>query len=337
MRSSLNIVFTGPSQLELREEPVPELKPTQVLVRSRKTLISMGTELICFERRFGPDTHWERWVTYPFYPGYSNAGIVEAVGAEVTGLRPGDRVAARAQHRQWAPVDAARVVPIPDGISDEAATWFGLACIVQNGVRQAEHALGDAVAVVGLGPLGQLVTQYARLLGAREVIAIDPVSSRLELAAARGATQVLPLRADAALQPVRDLTGGRGVDVAYDVTGHAAVFSSVLGLPRKLGKVVLLGDTGTPSEQRLTGDVIRNGLRIIGAHDINPPQVATDHAWWTHFNMTGLFFTYLLRRQMEVEGLVSHRYSPLQAAECYGTIAADRGGMMGVIFDWTDI
>jgi threonine dehydrogenase-like Zn-dependent dehydrogenase len=294
----------------------------------------MGTELICYERRFEPDTHWDRWVKYPFYPGYSNSGVVEAAGPEVTEVAVGDRVASRAHHRQIYVADTARMLRIPDGVSDEDATWFGLANIVQNGVRRAEHELGDAVAVVGLGPLGQLVTQYARLLGAREVIAIDPVPARLELARAHGATQTLAMPVAAAVEHVKAMTDGRGADVVYDVTGHPAVFTAALALPRRFGKVILLGDAGTPSEQRLTSDVITRGLRIIGAHDNNPPPAGTDHLWWSHKNMARLFFTYLQRRQMEVGSLVTHRHAPTDAPECYEALATDRSGALGVLFDW---
>ncbi|HEU4754199.1 MAG TPA: zinc-binding dehydrogenase, partial [Armatimonadota bacterium] len=265
-----NIVFTGPATAELRHEPVPELGPTQVLIRARKTLISMGTELICYQRNFAPGTHWDRWVRYPFHPGYSMAGVVEAVGAEVEGFRPGDRVVSREGHRQLVVVESTRPLKIPDEVSDEEGTWFGIACIVQNAVRRAEHELGDAVVVVGLGPLGQLAVQYARLGGAREVIGIDPVPQRLERAA-RWLTAALPVPVDQARDAVRDRTEGRGADVVYDVTGHPAVLPAALALPRRFGKLVLLGDAGTPSEQRLTSDLLTRGLRIIGTHYNNQP------------------------------------------------------------------
>lgn len=334
---SLNIVFTGQRALELVREPVPELGPTQIRVRTRKSLISIGTELICYERRFEPGTHWDKWVQYPFHTGYSNAGVVEALGAEVTGLQVGDRVAVRANHRQIFVTEAARALKIPAGVSDEEATWFGLACIVQNGVRRAEHELGDAVAVIGLGPLGQLVSQYTRLAGAREVIAIDSSHARLELAAHCGATKMLEMTVDEAAEIVKELTDDRGADVVYDVTGHAAVFSHALRLPRRFGKVILLGDSGTPSQQHLTGDVITRGLRIIGAHDNNPPPQGTDHLWWSHRNMARLFFSYVERKQMNVATLITHRYSPEQAREAYDGLVADRSAAMGVIFDWTTL
>jgi len=332
---SWNVVFTGQRDLEFRLEPVPEVAAHQVRVRTRKSLISMGTELICYERRFEPGTHWESWVRYPFYPGYSNAGVVEEVGSNVEGLVPGDRVAVRANHRQYFVTDMARGLKIPDAVTDEDATWFGLAGIVQNAIRRAEHELGDAVVVVGLGPLGQLVTQYVRLFGAREVIAIDTIPGRLELAVRNGATRTIARPVAEAIEVVKELTDGRGADVVYDVTGHPAVFAAALKLPRRFGKVILLGDTGTPSEQRLTSDVITRGLRIIGAHDNNPPPQGSDHHWWSHRNMARLFFTYIERKQMDVASLITHRYQPAQAKECYDAIAADRSGALGVIFDWS--
>ncbi len=139
---SLAVVFTGQEKLELRREPVGQPGPGQVLVRTRKTLISSGTECICYQRNFAPGTHWDQWVQYPFYPGYSSAGEVVAVGSGVEGIAPGQRVATRSRHAQRVLVDAQHCLPIPDTVTDEEATWFGLAGIVQNGLRRANHVLG---------------------------------------------------------------------------------------------------------------------------------------------------------------------------------------------------
>lgn len=331
---SLNVFFTGEGQVELRRQPVCPPGPGQALIRTRRTLISTGTELISLHRRFEAASHWDRWVQYPFSPGYSNAGVVQEVGEGVETLQPGDRVATRSPHRQYVTVNAGSALKIPDRISDEEATWFGLAGIVQNGVRRAEHELGDAVVVVGLGILGQLVVQYIRLLGAREVIAIDTAPVRLSMAGALGATQTLELPVSEARPEVERLTHGRGADVVYDVTGHPAVLGAALPLVRRFGKLLLLGDTGTPSEQRLTHDVVTRGLRIIGAHDGNPPPAASDYAWWTHAHMARLFFTYLERGQMRVIDMVTHRYPAEEAPAAYDFLARDRASAMGVVLEW---
>jgi 2-desacetyl-2-hydroxyethyl bacteriochlorophyllide A dehydrogenase len=318
-------------------EPVKELESQQVLVQTTKTLISTGTETICYGRLFDPGTHYDNWVKYPFPPGYSLAGRVLSVGAEVKDFKEGDRVAIRANHQQYVVTDATELHHIPDNVSDEDATWFGIANIVQNGVRRAEHKLGDTTIIIGLGLLGQLVTQYARLLGGREVIAIDPAEQRLKMAASHGATQILPMTAEAAYDEVMRLTGGTGADVVYEITGAAPVFSAALRLPRRFGCLLLLGDTGRPAAQHLTPDVVLKGLRVVGAHDSNPPAVSTDHAQWSHRQMTELFFTYLGRGDMRVSDLVTHRYAPQKASEAYNMLMEKRAEAMGVIFDWTQL
>jgi threonine dehydrogenase-like Zn-dependent dehydrogenase len=246
-------------------------------------------------------------------------------------------VAIRANHRQYILTSPQRLYRIPDGVSDEDATWFGLGNIVQIGVRQAEHRLGDSVVVVGLGLLGQLVVQYARLLGARQIIAVDTAGKRLEMACAHGATDALEMSVDAARDEILRLSDGQGADVVYDVTGAPPVFQAALPLLRRFGKLVLLGDTGLPSEQRLTADIVLKGLKVIGAHDSNPPAESSDHAFWNHPQMANLFFTYLQRGDMRVSDLVTHRYSPLEAANAYEMLRTDRASAMGVIFDWSKL
>lgn len=334
MKEGWSVVFTGANQVEVVKESTPEPRSGEVLVEARCTLISTGTEGIIFARLFDPGTHWDRWVQYPFHPGYSFVGRVQAVGPGVDHVHVGDRVAARANHRQYTNLPAQSLYPIPEGISDEDAAWFGLANIVQIAIRRAEHSLGDSVVIVGLGLLGQLVVQYVRLMGARVVVAVDPAARRLEMAKSHGATHILPLEAEAAVDEVLRLTGG-GADVVYDVTGHARVFSSCLRMSRRLGKVVLLGDTGSPGQQCLTPDVVTRGLRIIGSHDSNAPHISDDPAVWDHHRMAQLFYEYVLRGDMRVSDLVTHRYSPLEAASAYAMLRERRSEAMGVIFDWT--
>ncbi|MDQ2905562.1 MAG: hypothetical protein M3Y81_18715 [Chloroflexota bacterium] len=92
-----------------------------------------------------------------------------------------------------------------------------------------------------------------------------------------------------------------------------------------------------PSEQCLTGDVVTKGLSIIGAHDSNPPPLSSDHAYWSKRRMAEMLFTYVLRGDIRVSDLVTHRYSPLDAAEAYRVLREERMTAMGVIFDWTQV
>ena len=330
-----SVLFTGKDRLEVvDEESLPPPGPGEIVVRTTRTLISTGTEGIVLGRKFSPGTHYDTWVKYPFRPGYSHVGVVSAVGQGVSEFRPGDRVATRGGHSSQVLAKAAHAVRIPDAVSDDDATWTALGKIAQIGVRAAEHRMGDTVAVIGLGLVGQLALQYVRIMGASEAIAIDPADMRSRMASAHGATEVLALRADEAVAEVRRLTSDRGARVVYDVTGHHAVFPEALRMTADQGRVVLLGDSGTPELQHLTPDVIRRGLTIVGAHDRHAPADPTPGIEWDARRVFELFLTYVARGQIRVNDLVTHRYKPDQAREAYTMLERDRDRAMGVIFDW---
>ncbi|GCE15296.1 zinc-dependent alcohol dehydrogenase [Tengunoibacter tsumagoiensis] len=337
MVTSRKIVFTGKDQVEVWSDEVGQPGPGKVLIKATKTLISTGTEMIALSRQFEPGSHWDSWVKYPFFPGYSMVGQVVAIGEGVEGIQEGERFALRRAHQEYVIADPDELYPVPQGIADEDAPWIGLATIVQNGVRRGDHRLGEQVVVIGLGLIGQLVVQYVRLTGARRVIAVDIAEERLAMASAHGATETLAMGVDEAREQILQLTEGKGADAVYDVTGSARVFHSSLGLLRRFGRLILLGDTGTPSAQSLTGDVVSKGLSILGAHDSNPPEQSTDHAYWSKQRMASLFFSYVQRGDMHVSDLVTHRYSPLDAPAAYKMLSERRANAMGVILDWTQL
>jgi 2-desacetyl-2-hydroxyethyl bacteriochlorophyllide A dehydrogenase len=339
------VVFTGPDKVELREEPVADPAPGEILCRAEKSLISIGTETHCLRGVFDPGTNWADWVQYPFRPGYSMVGRVVKVGADVAGFREGDRVATSATHQQYFSVSADAgtstgspfgVLALPGAVSSEDGTWMPLACTTQLGIRRASLALGESVGVVGLGMLGQLVVQYLWLSGAKHVVAIDTVRGRLDVARAHGATHVLECSAEDAPEPVAEITGGRMLDVVFDVTGHPAVLAPATRLLRRLGRVVLLGDTTTPSKQHLGPRVLADSLSIHAIHALMRPDSPTEWNPWTAGEMAGLFFDYLQQGRMRVRDLVTHRRRPEEAPAVYAGLLRDRSSAIGVVFDWAD-
>ena len=254
---SRNIVFPRSAEVEVREEEIAEPGPGEVLCRAVLSLVSLGTEGHCLRGVYDRGTYWEEYIRYPFHPGYSMAARVVGVGEGVTSHKASDRVTSWAPHSEYFLSAADQLFAIPDAIKDEEAIWATLARTTQLGVRRAELTLGESTAVVGLGILGQLVTQYLSLSGARDVIAIDTSRKRLDLALANGATQAICRPADEAREVVAGITGGRMVDVVFDITGHPAALAPASLLLRKLGRLVLLGDSPTPSRQNL-------GPRIVG-------------------------------------------------------------------------
>ncbi|OGV72060.1 MAG: hypothetical protein A3K19_08210 [Lentisphaerae bacterium RIFOXYB12_FULL_65_16] len=330
---SLVITFPAPRKVELIEQEIGDPAPGEILVQTLVSLISTGTEGICFRGDFDANSYWGQFMRYPHYPGYSNVARVTKVGQGVTQYQEGDRVFNVSSHRQYArvPVDHPKSAKLPECTADEDATWSWLTVVTQTGVRRAEQVMGETAAVLGLGPLGQLTVQYLRLIGLREIIAIDTVPERLDMAVAHGATAVFRGSAADAEPFVTERTNGQRADVVYDVTGHDSVFALAQKLTRTLGTVVLIGDAPHPSQQHLTHDVVRRQLKIVGTqNDFLPPQ----HAHWCAAKQIPLFYLYLHRGQMRVSDLVSHRFAPADAAQAYALLEERRGSTLGVVFHW---
>ena len=325
------IVFPAKQQAELTEQDVPDLQAGQVLVQTTVSLISTGTECICFRGQFDENTNWYNWVQYPFNPGYSAVGTVVDVGPGVKHLAEGDAVFSGGKHLQHTIADEEKAIKIPDGITHEEAAWSLLANITQTAVRRAEHVMGDTAVLIGLGPLGQLVTQYLHTIGLRQILAIDTVAMRLEAAAAHGATATFAGNAADARDFVAEHTDGRLADAVYDVTGHWSVLPLALPLAGNFGRVVLLGDTPTPSKQHLTQDVLTRQVNIIGSHVY---KLQPQFAWWTQQRQTELFYTYIQRGQLRVADLITHRFKPSEAHGVYPQLLNDRTGTLGCLFDW---
>ncbi|MEM7031916.1 MAG: zinc-binding alcohol dehydrogenase [Chloroflexota bacterium] len=329
---SANIVFTGKQKAELREEAVPELPEDDLLVRTQLSLISTGTESICYRAVLEPGTHWAGWVKYPFYPGYSNVGVVEKVGSAVEGYQEGDRVFSTAQHRQYHIVKPP-VTKIPDEISNESAAWSKLSTIAQTGVRRAEIAMGDKVVIIGSGPLGQNLTQYTRLMGAEEVIVVDLVESRLAVATAHGATQTFMGSAADAVPFIKEHTHGQLADIVFDATGHFAVFPLALKLVRTFGTMMLIGDSPEPGKQVLTSDVVTRQITVRGSHN----ERLADEREWHAGRQIELLYKYMARGQMRLDDLITHRHAPQTADDVYSGLLEDRSGTIGVAFDWSQL
>ena len=332
---SLNILFTGPGQVELREEPVAPPKPREVLCAAERSLISIGTETHCLRGVFEPGTMWADWVRYPFHPGYSMVARVEEVGSEVHGVQPGDLVAVSGNHRQRFTSPVEEVYPLPEGVSAEEGTWMLLACTTQLAVRRAAIQLGERVGVIGVGVLGQLVVQYCAVSGARQVVAINRSPSRLALARKHGATHTVQTDVEHARDTVREITGGAMLDVVFDVTSNPESLAPSTELARRMGRVVLLSDSPTPSRQHLGPHVVSNSLAIMSIHGSMRSEPTSAYHPWGARAMTDLFFDYLRQGRMRVADLITHRYSPQKAPEVYTRLLEDPTSALGVIFDWS--
>ncbi|MDX2185775.1 MAG: zinc-binding alcohol dehydrogenase [Opitutaceae bacterium] len=323
------IVFTGKQQVQLESFSLPAVGGKEVHVRTEFSLMSTGTENIVFNRAFDPGTHWDGWVKYPFYPGYTSVGVIVAVGSDVSDRRVGQRVAYRVGHASDALVSSDATFPIPDALPSEEAIWFALAKIAFQGARAAQYFLGDSALVIGAGPVGQMSIRWAAAAGCKYVVAVDPLESRLAVAKAGGATTVIGAPIANCRDQVLAACDGALPRIVIDGTGNHAVFASALSLTESFGRVVILGDTGQPTAQTLTHDVITRGLTIVGAHDIH------ENAQWNDASVSSLFFALSTTNRFNLKNLTSHRFKPQECQDAYRLANTERAKTMGVLFDWS--
>ena len=251
--------------------PAPQVSPRSILVRVAHSCISAGTEVsgvqsaaeplyrralrqpekvkraLAMMREHGVRYTLERArgesVAVPL--GYSAAGTVIAVGEEVDYFAPGDRVACAgaglANHAEVIDVPVNLAVKIPAAVDTEAAATVALGAIALQGVRRAGAQLGETVAVVGLGLIGQLTAQMLRAGGCR-VIGVEPDAARAEIARLGGLGTLVP--AEGYAEHVKRLTGGYGADAVIVTAASAsgAVVNEAARACRRKARLVVVGD-----------------------------------------------------------------------------------------------
>jgi threonine 3-dehydrogenase len=274
--------------VEMREVPVPKIGVRDVLVR-------VDTASVC-----GTDLHiynWDQWaqgrIHPPLIPGHEFCGTVAAVGSEVTLVKEGDFVSAEMHvacgkclqcrtgqahicaNVKILGVDAdgafAKYVRIP-----ESNIWKLDASIpreygsILDPLGNAVHTVlaGDiaakTVAVIGCGPIGLFAIAVARACGASTVFAIEPNEHRRKLAKQMHADVVLDSKAPNVTEEVANATGGVGVDVVLEMSGHPAAIRLGLKILRNGGRASLLGLPTNPVELDLANDVIFKGAVVQG-------------------------------------------------------------------------
>ncbi|MFB0835090.1 quinone oxidoreductase family protein [Arthrobacter halodurans] len=252
----------GPDVFEVVEVPRPAPGPGQLLVR----VAAAGVNFIETYQRSGVYA-----VDYPFTPGTEAAGTVEELGEGVEGFAVGERVATTegsATYAEYTLLDADKALPVPDGVPDDVAAALPLQGITAHYLVNSSYDVrpGDAVLTyAGAGGVGLLLIQLLKLRGAT-VITTTSTPEKAELARAAGADHVLHY-ADVPAR-VRELTGGRGVDVVYDGIGKDTFDGSLAAL-RTRGTLVLFGGA--------SGQVPPFDLQRLNAHGsltVTRPKVA---------------------------------------------------------------
>ncbi len=335
MGGNLTVVFPAPKVAAVEDRDKPAPGAGDLLVRTRRSLISTGTELTIFSGAFPPGGFWAGYGKFPFLPGYSNVGQVEAVGAGVDGSWVGRRVASFTHHRAFITVQPAQADPVPEGVADEEATFFSIALIVMQGIRLSEVTWGEAVAVYGAGLIGQFAARILAIAGAGPVFVVDTAPARLAMLPRHPAiVAVDAVKQDVAVV-VREKTGGRMADAVIECTGNPDLIPGQFAVLKKpFGRFVVLSSPRGPTTFDFHDLSNANSSRIIGAHQTSTAEVETPYSPWTKRRHVALFYEWLKAGAFSLAGLVTHRFAPAKASEAYGMLLADRSKAMGVVFEW---
>ena len=369
---------TGSGDIAVVEVPAPQVLPGCVLVRMAVSVVSAGTERASCEfasknllqkARARPDLVREVMskvrrdgvfsamatvrgrLDQPSPLGYSSSGTVVAVGEGVAGLNVGDRVACAgagyAVHAEFACVPRllAAGIGAESTVSFEQAAFTTLGAVGMHAVRTADVKLGDVVAVVGLGLIGQLTVQILKAAGCR-VLGMDIDGERTELASHLGADDVSTTG-----EGLRDVclrhTGGRGVDAVL-ITAETPSSEPVElagEIARDRGVVVAVGTVGMEIprksyfEKELDFRISRSygPGRYDSAYEQKGHDYPIGYVRWTENRNMEAFLQLLSEGKMDVKPLITHRF-PIERAEgAYDLINGRRGErFLGVLITYPE-
>jgi L-iditol 2-dehydrogenase len=285
----------GVKDLRVEDVPVPKVGAGEVLVKVGAAT-TCGTDLKIFQRGYV-----EKIITLPTIFGHEWAGEVAEVGEGLDWPVEGMRVRAGnsapclhcsmcqrgkynlcenmiwlwGAYAEYIKVPARMVLvnmqEIPQGVSfEEAAVTEPLACAL-HGAEEAKVKLGDTVAIIGAGPIGLLHLLVAKKMGAEKVIIIDLVDERLNFAKKLGADATINSGRENAVERVKQLTGGYGVDVAIEAIGLPATWEQAMKLARKGGTVLEFGGCPPGTEIKVNAEMLHYGeLTVLGAFHTTP-------------------------------------------------------------------
>ncbi len=352
------VLRKGFKHIVVDDVPDPVLAPHHVLVRPHYSLISSGTEtasihpdllktvaenpshirqVLDVASRQGPvSTLREVQAKFSAYAvlGYAGAGVVVDRHPSVTDLAIGDRVAYGGEgtgHAETILAGRHLAASVPDGLGLDQAAFATLGAIAMNAVRQAEIQIGDVVAVVGLGLVGQIVTQLVRQQGG-VAIGIDLKQDRVDLALQLGADR--GLSGEAVADDLRAITNGRGADCVIVAAAAKSDGPAKLALElcRDRGRIVIVGaiEINFPWLAMYLKEVRVVMARAYGpgsydrSYEVDGRDYPLPYVRWTEHRNMEEFLRLVALGRVQVAPLVTHSFELDEAARAYDTIM--RGG-----------
>lgn len=312
--------FVAPRRVDVHGVDVRPPASNEVLIRTRWSGISGGTELLAYRGELDPDERRDEAIAglggsfrYPFAYGYSCVGIVERSLAD--GLFEGDLVFAFHPHQDLLTAPAPDVVPV-DGLDGRIATLFPLVETALQVTLDAGSRLDEPVVVLGMGPVGILSAALLDRSGA-EVIGADPREDRREIAHAFGLRAVAPDLVEGIIQAA---TNGAGASLLVEATGHPTALRNGLSLLRHEGEALICSWYGTKDVPiPLGADFHRRRLQIRSTQVSTIPSSLASR--WDVARRRRVAMR--LASELPLKALATNEFPFLRAADAYA--ALDRG------------
>jgi 2-desacetyl-2-hydroxyethyl bacteriochlorophyllide A dehydrogenase len=319
--TAVSVWFASAREAHLRCETLPGVGPEDVRIEAIASAISQGTEMLVYRGQVPDGLELDLPTlrgsfAFPIKYGYASAGRVVEIGSDVRCLTRGDAVFVHHPHQSTYVVPAAMPVRLPKSFDPLLGVFLANIETAANVVIDAAPRLGERVAVFGQGVVGLLITQLLRLTGVSQIIVVEPVARRRDLACQVGADVALE-PSDEIVSAIRDLTDGAGADLVIEASGSTAALDQALDALAFAGTCVVCSWYGTkPVQLRLGGAFHRRRLRIVSS------QVSTIDAAlqprWTHQRRLSLARDLLPR--LELGSLISHRIPLERAAEAFSLV-----------------
>jgi 2-desacetyl-2-hydroxyethyl bacteriochlorophyllide A dehydrogenase len=309
--------------VEIGCQPISPPGDQEILCRTVRSLISTGTELGKLSGAF-------YWTNLPCVLGYSNVAVIEEVGSHVQGFRPNQRIYSQAPHASFFLVDSpatSRFVPcgLPDGLSDDEATFITHGAVAWYGLRKARLEPGAKVMVIGDGLVGLLVAQLAIHGGCSHVFLAGHHPFRLAKAAELGAVTIDTSRHNL-MAYVEEVTAAKGFSVVINTAGAASsLIEAVAGCGVK-GRVIQLG-TIAENVSLPAWDIERKEIEIIPAFQPLDPRDEQRRA-------RKLMIELMSQGKLSVANLITHHFHVRQAPDAYYKLMSERDTTLGVLFTY---
>jgi len=330
------IVFPAPNEVTLEgfDFDPDALAPNEVAIRTCYSLVSPGTELACMAGT-------ESWAKLPFTPGYAACGEVIAVGGDVRDFEPGDVVLSYTKHASHVKA-AGMIARVPSGLDRKFVPFARMAAVSITALRVSGAELGDHVAVLGLGLVGNLCAQLMMLAGC-DVIGVDLSPRRLDVAGRCGVKHLVDASSQDVKAEVDRITGGRMCEVVVEATGAPAVAQSAPELAGKLGEVILLGSPRGEHQADVTELLNyvhlwpKGCVTLKGAHEWRYPRVRDNAGYVKHSIERNLeiLLRLIAEERLKVRELLTHLLPPSECVRAYDGLRNKKDEFLGVVFDWT--